>query len=118
MRALLVCCFRLLTLLLLLPLLLPPSPRLSTCLPDRDGLLKMKAAYEANPVMGDPHSVEGEMADNRHKLEKLKSELARFQALLETPDEEVEFEDVRSSLQSNGAEPIQNKAPTPCPFEG
>jgi len=52
----------------------------------REGLNKMKAAYEANPSMGDPHSVEGQMADNVIKLEKLEKELKKFQGYLEEVD--------------------------------
>jgi hypothetical protein len=43
----------------------------------------MKAAYEANPIMGDPHSVEGQMEENSQKLAKLKTELHKFQGYLD-----------------------------------
>lgn len=56
------------------------------CVTHRDGLLKMKAAYEANPIMGDPHSVEGQMSENSHKLDRLKTELAKFQGFLDEVD--------------------------------
>lgn len=46
----------------------------------------MKAAYEANPIMGDPHSVEGQMAENSQKLDRLKTELAKFQGYLDDVD--------------------------------
>ena len=44
----------------------------------RDGLMKMKAAYEANPNMGDPNSVEGQLKENSHKMDKLQTELRKF----------------------------------------
>lgn len=49
----------------------------------RDGLMKMKVVYEANSVLGDPMTVEGQLNESSHKLEKLKQELAKFQAYLE-----------------------------------
>ncbi|KAI1289549.1 Formin-binding protein 1-like [Halotydeus destructor] len=49
----------------------------------RDGLMKMKAAYESNPSMGDPHSVEGQLAENGHRMEKLHSEHRKFSSYLE-----------------------------------
>lgn len=48
----------------------------------RDGLMKMKGVYEANPAMGDPASVEGQLADNGMELEKLQNELQKFQGYL------------------------------------
>lgn len=36
--------------------------------------------------MGDPHSVEGQMAENSQKLDKLKTELAKFQGYLDDVD--------------------------------
>ena len=91
---------------------------------DRDGLLKMKAAYEANPLMGDPHSLEGEMTENRQKLDKLKAELTRFQGFLESHDDDADFDDVHATaIHSNGdhAPEIQangDKPPVIRPFEG
>ena len=40
--------------------------------------MKMKAAYEANPNMGDPNSVEGQLKENSHKMDKLQTELRKF----------------------------------------
>lgn len=36
--------------------------------------------------MGDPHSVEGQMAENSQKLDRLKTELAKFQGYLDDVD--------------------------------
>lgn len=58
----------------------------------REGLLKMKGVYEQNPAMGDPASVEGQLADNDVKLEKLQNELHKYQNFL------VEAEGHGSSL--------------------
>ncbi|GIY21847.1 hypothetical protein CEXT_163541 [Caerostris extrusa] len=48
----------------------------------RDGLMKMKGVYEKNPAMGDPATVEGQLADNGLKLEKLQNELLKFQGYM------------------------------------
>ncbi|XP_022252755.1 formin-binding protein 1 homolog isoform X2 [Limulus polyphemus] len=48
----------------------------------RDGLIKMKLVYEQNPAMGDPLSVEGQLTESGHKLEKLQVELQKFQNYL------------------------------------
>ncbi|XP_054158056.1 formin-binding protein 1-like isoform X2 [Oppia nitens] len=48
----------------------------------RDGLMKMKQAYEQNSALGDPLSVEGQLTENGHKMEKFQTELKRFQNLL------------------------------------
>lgn len=49
----------------------------------RDGLMKMKGVYEANSLLGDPMTVEGQLNESNHKLEKLKLELLKFQNYLE-----------------------------------
>jgi hypothetical protein len=52
----------------------------------RDGLMKMKQAYEQNPALGDPMSVEGQLAENGQKMEKLQLELKKFQSYLSEVD--------------------------------
>lgn len=49
----------------------------------RDGLMKMKGVYEANPAMGDPMSVEGQLNASGHNLDKLRQELHKYQGYLE-----------------------------------
>jgi len=49
----------------------------------RDGLMKMKTVYEANPALGDPMSIQGQLTENGHRLDKLRSELRRYQGWLE-----------------------------------
>jgi formin-binding protein 1 len=49
----------------------------------RDGLIKMKGVYESNAFLGDPQTVQGELKECEHKLEKLKNELRRYQVMLE-----------------------------------
>ncbi|XP_072386911.1 formin-binding protein 1-like isoform X3 [Diabrotica undecimpunctata] len=49
----------------------------------RDGLMKMKGVYEANPALGDPRTVESQLNECSHRLDKLQQDLARYQAFLE-----------------------------------
>lgn len=49
----------------------------------RDGLMKMKGVYEANSVLGDPMTVEKQLNESNHNLEKLRQELKKYQNLLE-----------------------------------
>ena len=45
----------------------------------RDGLMKMKTVYEANPALGDPMSIQGQLTENGHRLDKLRSDFRRYQ---------------------------------------
>ena len=45
----------------------------------RDGLMKMKQVYEANPALGDPMSIQGQLTENGHRLDKLRAELKKYQ---------------------------------------
>ncbi|KAK7873526.1 hypothetical protein R5R35_008785 [Gryllus longicercus] len=49
----------------------------------RDGLMKMKGVYEQNSALGDPMSIEGQLNESSHKLDKLKQELQKYQAFLD-----------------------------------
>jgi formin-binding protein 1 len=49
----------------------------------RDGLMKMKSVYEANSLLGDPMTVESQLNEAEHKLEKLRSEQKKYQQLLD-----------------------------------
>ncbi|KAK9511591.1 hypothetical protein O3M35_000219 [Rhynocoris fuscipes] len=49
----------------------------------RDGLMKMKGVYEQNSLLGDPMSVEGQLNESGHKLDKLRLELQKYQSYLE-----------------------------------
>ena len=50
----------------------------------RDGLMKMKQVYESNPALGDPMSIQGQLTENGHRLDKLRSELKKFQVCSST----------------------------------
>lgn len=49
----------------------------------RDGLMKMKVVYEANSNLGNPMTVEGQLNESEHELEKLKSDLKKYCGYLE-----------------------------------
>lgn len=64
----------------------------------RDGLIKMKGVYESNTVLGDPQTVQGELKECEHKLEKLKNELRKYQLML---DEVKTQQSAQHSPQTN-----------------
>ena len=41
--------------------------------------MKMKQVYESNPALGDPMSIQGQLTENGHRLDKLRSDLKKFQ---------------------------------------
>ena len=45
--------------------------------------MKMKTVYKANPALGDPMSIQGQLTENGQRLDKLRSDLRRYQAWLE-----------------------------------
>jgi len=49
----------------------------------RDGLMKMKQVYEANPALGDPLSIQGQLTDNGQRLDRLRAELKKYQGYLD-----------------------------------
>jgi len=49
----------------------------------RDGLLKMRDVYRQNSALGDPLSVEGQLAEVNIKLDKLNKELSKYERYLE-----------------------------------
>ncbi|CAG5078761.1 Similar to fnbp1l: Formin-binding protein 1-like (Xenopus laevis) [Cotesia congregata] len=49
----------------------------------RDALMKMKGVYEQNPALGDPMSIEGQLNQSGQKLDKLGTELIKFQGYLD-----------------------------------
>ncbi|XP_071541311.1 formin-binding protein 1-like isoform X1 [Panulirus ornatus] len=55
----------------------------------RDGLLKMKEVYEGNPSLGDPMSIMGQLNDSCQRIEKLRADLQRYQAMLEDADGDI-----------------------------
>ncbi|KAK3857146.1 hypothetical protein Pcinc_036584, partial [Petrolisthes cinctipes] len=63
----------------------------------RDGLLKMKEVYEGNPSLGDPMSIMGQLNDSCQRIEKLRSELQRYQNMLDDVDG-----DIQQQQQSGG----------------
>jgi len=49
----------------------------------RDGLMKMKGVYESNPALGDPMSTEGQLNECSQRIDKLNSDMAKYQGLLQ-----------------------------------
>ncbi|XP_055087812.1 formin-binding protein 1 homolog isoform X13 [Periophthalmus magnuspinnatus] len=55
----------------------------------RDGLLKMKDVYAKNPQMGDPASVDPRLAEIGQTIEKLQSEVQKFEGWLAEVEERM-----------------------------
>lgn len=66
----------------------------------RDGLMKMKVVYEANSLLGDPMTVEGQLNESEHKLANLKSDLSKYQSYLEQAN----------AVQQNSPQTVRNQA--------
>ena len=49
--------------------------------------MKMKGVYEENPALGDPMSIEGQLNESNNRLEKFKTEIQKFQALLDNVEQ-------------------------------
>ncbi|XP_062127380.1 formin-binding protein 1-like isoform X4 [Drosophila sulfurigaster albostrigata] len=64
----------------------------------RDGLMKMKIVYEANSSLGNPMTVEGQLNESEHELEKLKNDLKKYQGYL---DKANQLQVANNSPQSN-----------------
>ncbi|XP_046986768.1 formin-binding protein 1-like isoform X5 [Schistocerca americana] len=80
----------------------------------RDGLMKMKGVYEQNPALGDPMSIEGQLNESGHKLDKLRQELQKYQMYLEEANKPAVSPSApsrRSKSHYNGAHLQQNHSP-------
>ncbi|KAJ4433034.1 hypothetical protein ANN_15291, partial [Periplaneta americana] len=75
----------------------------------RDGLMKMKGVYEQNPALGDPMSIEGQLNESGHKLDKLRQELQKYQGYLE---EAIEGVNNKSGQQSGVVLSVSPSAPS------
>ena len=74
--------------------------------------MKMKTVYEANPALGDPMSIQGQLTENGQRLDKLRSDLRRYQAWLE----EAEGKDALAEAVSvSDGTMIQDHQQAPCP---
>jgi hypothetical protein len=57
----------------------------------RDALMKMNNVYEANPSMGDPNSVNGQLIENRNTMDRLVDELNRLRVISPTHSSQFHF---------------------------
>uniref|UniRef100_W8BTZ4 Formin-binding protein 1-like n=2 Tax=Ceratitis capitata TaxID=7213 RepID=W8BTZ4_CERCA len=49
--------------------------------------MKMKMVYESNSSLGNPMTVEGQLNESEHKMEKLRMDLKKFQGYLESANQ-------------------------------
>merc|ERR1719189_2794369 len=73
----------------------------------RDGLMKMKTVYEANPALGDPMSIQGQLTENGHRLDKLRSDYRKYAGWLEEADSPAST----LSLRTNGGPEASPRRP-------
>lgn len=71
--------------------------------------MKMKGVYEQNPALGDPMSIEGQLNESGHKLDKLRQELQKYQGYLE---EAIEGINNKSGQQSGVVLSVSPSAPS------
>jgi hypothetical protein len=64
----------------------------------RDALIKMKAAYQENPALGDPNTIDSQLTESSKKMDKLQSELKKFECYLN----EIEVKKSNSTIGRNG----------------
>ncbi|KAL1509420.1 hypothetical protein ABEB36_004162 [Hypothenemus hampei] len=64
----------------------------------RDALMKMKGVYESNAALGDPRTIESQLNERSHTLEKLQQDLIRYQGYLDDV-----IKDIESGNQNNSA---------------
>ncbi|XP_054712717.1 formin-binding protein 1 homolog [Uloborus diversus] len=70
----------------------------------KDGLLKMKAAYEQNPALGDPVSIEQQLPEINSRIEKLQSQLHKYQGYLADAEGKTLTTDVQIKNGNNISE--------------
>lgn len=75
--------------------------KIQTEIAARDGLMKMKVVYEGNPLLGNPMSVEGQLNESENKLEKLKTELAKYKSYLEDADAKQQVQHSPQTMRSH-----------------
>lgn len=76
----------------------------------RDGLMKMKHVYEQNSYLGDPLSVEGELAENGVKLEKLQAELQKYQGFMAEAEAKLAGHSIREHRNSVSEDSLSRSA--------
>lgn len=64
--------------------------------------MKMKGVYEQNPALGDPMSIEGQLNESGHKLDKLRQELHKYQGFLEEANNKPAVSPSAPSRRSKG----------------
>lgn len=71
--------------------------------------MKMKGVYEQNPALGDPMSIEGQLNSSSHRLDKLKTEIQKFQTMLEDVERNSPANVRKNSYPPNTTNGVQHK---------
>ena len=71
--------------------------------------MKMKGVYEENPALGDPMSIEGQLNESNNKLERLKTEIQKYQMLLDDVERNSPARARKNSCSHSSTNGIQHK---------
>lgn len=70
----------------------------------REGLFKLKGSYEQNVALGDPQTVQGEINDLGIRLEKLQTDLEKYQNYLTEVDSQMVTPDTQKRYRNSFSE--------------
>lgn len=71
--------------------------------------MKMKGVYEQNPALGDPMSIEGQLNESGHRLDKLRNDIQKFQTLLDDVEKNSPAGVRKNSYPHGATNGIQHK---------
>lgn len=78
--------------------------QINTLTQAREGLFKLKGSYEQNAALGDPQTIQGEINDVGAKLEKLQTDLEKFQNYLTEVDSQMATPDTQKRYRNSFSE--------------
>ncbi|KAK2719720.1 formin-binding protein 1-like isoform X2 [Artemia franciscana] len=76
----------------------------------RDGLMKMKGVYENNRALGDPMSIEGQLVENGQRLDKLRTDLSRYQGYMDEAEGRVVIPSPQGKSVKRSTSRLQRKS--------
>ncbi|XP_037560115.1 formin-binding protein 1-like isoform X1 [Dermacentor silvarum] len=78
--------------------------QINTLTQAREGLYKLKGSYEQNAALGDPQTIQGEINDIGAKLEKLQTDLEKYQNYLTEVDSQMATPDTQKRYRNSFSE--------------
>lgn len=71
--------------------------------------MKMKGAYEQNSALGDPMSIEGQLRESNHQLDRLRSDKEKYQTMLDDMERSSPVVAPKNSHQPGATNGVQYK---------